>query len=108
MLRKAQVVEGVKSILDVGCGIGGILRHVHAQLTPGVRGLGIDLSSIAIDIAKKDPASGLEFKAIPLAEVEDRFDLIVLLHVLEHVSDWGKFLAEHVSNTSGFIYQCSA
>jgi len=104
VLRKAQVFEGVKSILDVGCGIGGILRHVHAQLMPGVRGLGIDLSSIAIDMAKKDPILGLEFKAIPLAEVEGCFDLIVLSHVLEHVPDWDKFLSEIVSKTGSFIY----
>jgi cyclopropane fatty-acyl-phospholipid synthase-like methyltransferase len=41
VLRKARVLEGVNSILDVGCCVGGILRRVHAQLTPGVRGLGI-------------------------------------------------------------------
>lgn len=104
VLRKAGVKDSVRTVLDVGCGIGGILRRVHAALPSGATALGIDLSSIAIGIANQEPAAGLEFRAEPLDQVHGRYDLVILSHVLEHVPAWDGFLEELAAKTGRYLY----
>jgi SAM-dependent methyltransferase len=46
----------VGPVLDVGCGPG---RHLHALATRGVFGLGVDLSSVAVDLARGRGANAI-------------------------------------------------
>lgn len=72
---------GLGFTLDVGCGIGRNLRHLDGY------GVGVDHNATSVRVAR---GSGLtaftpdEFRASPYA-VPDRFDAMLLAHVLEHL-----------------------
>lgn len=68
------------SVLDLGTGTGAILLSLLAD-RPGARGLGVDLSRAALDVARENAAAlgiAAEFRQSDwFAQVEGRFDLIV-------------------------------
>lgn len=72
------------SVLDIGCGNGDFLRWLNPK-----KGIGIDLSQRLIDIANHVPASNLRFEVKDVNEVNPNtnFDYIVLIDVIEHLSD---------------------
>jgi SAM-dependent methyltransferase len=82
------------SILDFGCGSG----YGPGFLTDkGARVLGIDISAAAIDYATKTfPRASFLVHDLTdsnlIAEVSERFDIIVSFDVIEHVEKWWAFL----------------
>jgi 2-polyprenyl-6-hydroxyphenyl methylase/3-demethylubiquinone-9 3-methyltransferase len=82
-------------ILDVGCG-GGILAEPLARLGAGV--VGIDPSDRNIEVARRHAAqSGLvvdyrNTSAEALAEAGEKFDVVLAMEVVEHVTDVGLFI----------------
>lgn len=74
------------SILDIGCGTGDILFYLKPR-----KGLGIDLSSQMIRIAKKKYRSirSLKFKVHDIEKnpVKGSFDFILFNDVIEHVKN---------------------
>lgn len=74
-------------VLDVGCG-GGIVCEPLARL--GVNVLGIDASDRAIAVAKEHAALlnlTIDYACIDIKDLQDTFDLITCLEVIEHVDD---------------------
>lgn len=89
-------------VLDIGCGAGGILLPFKIA---GADVLGIDLDDKYMD---KGRSHGLTLKRISVFEIpgNDKFDLIILKDVLEHLVDVErmiKFLKDHLSEF-GQIY----
>ncbi|MGF1611258.1 MAG: bifunctional 2-polyprenyl-6-hydroxyphenol methylase/3-demethylubiquinol 3-O-methyltransferase UbiG [Kiloniellales bacterium] len=89
------------SVLDIGCG-GGLLCEPLTRL--GARVTGIDAGADAVAAARRHAAeSGLtidyrqttveELAAEAMAERGERFDLVLAMEILEHVSDPDAFLA---------------
>jgi 2-polyprenyl-3-methyl-5-hydroxy-6-metoxy-1,4-benzoquinol methylase len=90
MLRKAlrpvwSRVQAARSILDYGCGAGEFLHflstHCDASLT------GFDLSRTQLEGARKFLSGRKIALYSGLSEIQDKFDLIFSLHVIEHVPD---------------------
>ncbi len=78
--------------LDVGCGSGVTLRAVH-RLLPRWKTTGTDISEDSREAIEAIP--GVEaFYAGSAIQARGPFDLISLVHVLEHVEDPVAFLAE--------------
>ena len=77
--------KGVKSILDFGCGTGEFLQYIQEK---GIRGVGIEPSQIAFKQAK---ANGIDVYKI-VDEVKEKFEVITLFHVLEHVENYNDIL----------------
>jgi 2-polyprenyl-6-hydroxyphenyl methylase/3-demethylubiquinone-9 3-methyltransferase len=83
------------SILDIGCG-GGLLAEPLARL--GADMTGIDAGDVSIRIARAHAReSGLEIdyrhaRAEDLAAAGERFDVVLAMEVVEHVTDLGAFL----------------
>lgn len=72
-----------ESILDVGCGEGNVL----ASLAGGTRRLlGIDTSEQAIQFARAFHPD-IEFRVGRLEGLEETFDLVLAIEVLEHIPD---------------------
>jgi SAM-dependent methyltransferase len=98
-LRAGGIYERVSSILDVGCGSGGVLasfRDLHKSQDTNSRDVrlhGIDISAHAIQTARKLHSVGgesdLNFEVHSIADMDssDKHTLVTLIHVLEHCPD---------------------
>jgi SAM-dependent methyltransferase len=78
--------------LDVGCSVGYV---VEAASRMGLRGHGIDIDPVAIDIARKNFGSAGEFETIAIEDLAargDKFDMVYASEVVEHVRDPESFI----------------
>ena len=87
--RAARPLAGLR-ILDIGCG-GGLLCEPMARL--GADAVGADASETNIEVAKLHAAESkveIDYRATTaeaLAEAGEKFDVILNMEVVEHVSD---------------------
>jgi SAM-dependent methyltransferase len=94
VLRAARSAPGARSILDVGCGQGELLRDLAARF-PGAEVAGADVSEQSLaDSRRRNPSFDLfqlDLEGPPLeARHPDRigrYDLVVCSEVLEHIAD---------------------
>jgi hypothetical protein len=76
-------------ICEVGCGAGEVLKQLQDQLDSSCRFVGYDISPDALELTRTRANDRLEFKlADILKEDSPRFDLLMLLDVIEHVEDY--------------------
>jgi len=77
------LIPSNSSVIEIGCGTGGTL----AALNPA-RGLGIDISSQMINVARKNfPHLQFEVGDMEALQIEEKFDYIVLAETIGHVDD---------------------
>ena len=76
-------------LLDVGCGIGWVVAEAEKR---GFEGTGIDSSKVFTDLGKKALRVKLFSKSLEKFQTKEKFDVIILNHVLEHIKDPVKFL----------------
>lgn len=114
MLYKKQRVSGNKiynivskfkrpnNILEIGCGAGGILE-IFRDAGSGV--LGLDFDDEFLDIARARKINVARGSTELLCE-NDKFDLIILSHVLEHIVEPAEFLKDLIIflNDGGLLY----
>ena len=95
-----------KTLLDVGCGSGSFLSEL-AQKQPHVQTLGIDLSSVMVEMTK---AKGLPAQCIDLCKLEGKFDVITAIFDMVNYLDkksLKRFLGcieEHLEEGGHFIF----
>jgi SAM-dependent methyltransferase len=79
-------------LLDIGCGNGGFLKS-FSSCVPRWKLTGSEFGDKNKELVEAIP--GVErFHVGPLAEIQEKFDLISLVHVLEHISDPGTLLRQ--------------
>jgi SAM-dependent methyltransferase len=78
-----------KSIVDIGCGTGGVLEAMAGNLN-GTRLVGYDLSSRAIKLVSR--SDQIDLRVGTPEDVHDHYDLLLSLDVFEHVEDYIGFL----------------
>jgi len=84
-----------KTVCDVGCGAGEVLRLVHEAMHGECRCWGYEISPQALELAHRRSSEGLQFRLADIRQDKDaHFDLILLMDVLEHVEDYFDFLRE--------------
>lgn len=94
-----------KSVLDIGCGAGYFLNLIR-QMSPNIRLVGVDLG---IETTYKNNITFIENDYINFFyETKDKYDVISLWGVLEHVKDPGLLLskAREALNPNGVLMVC--
>jgi SAM-dependent methyltransferase len=82
----ASMLDGLRpeTLCDVGCGAGRVLALLSARY--GADATGYDPSPDAINLARELARPGLRF-VVGQPEADCRFDVVLLLDVVEHVED---------------------
>jgi SAM-dependent methyltransferase len=84
------LIPANSSVIEIGCGTGELL----AALNPS-RGLGIDISSQMIEIARRNfPHLRFEVSDFEDLQVEEKFDYVVVVETIGHVEDIQKAFRE--------------
>jgi len=93
------------SIADVGCGAGQILFHL-SELHPAIKELkGFDISPQAIEMANKLQNDRLRFLVADFAnEFTGNFELILVIDVIEHLTEYKTFLEKILPKGKLFIF----
>ena len=86
-----------RSVLEIGCGTGGILRELQRREI-GTELFGVDYSESAISYARSE-SRGIEYFSgdvtdSGLALPREHFDVVVVSHVLEHLENPGELLSK--------------
>lgn len=93
-----------KSIVEVGCGAGGVLAALH-EAFPDIAYSGFDIAPDASKFWEKHAASGIHFHVDDFLEKQtDHFDVLLLLDVFEHVPDPFAFLAGLLGRADYYIF----
>lgn len=84
-----------KTICEVGCGAGEILKQLQARMTDDCMFWGYEISPQAFELAKTRVNERLHFHLADFRQEQDVFfDLILIIDVIEHVEDCFGFLRD--------------
>jgi 2-polyprenyl-3-methyl-5-hydroxy-6-metoxy-1,4-benzoquinol methylase len=83
-----------RSICEVGCGAGEILRQLHDRYDDGTRLVGYEISPQAFELARARSTDRLEFRMgdVLADERGGKYDVLMLIDVIEHVEDYFSLL----------------
>lgn len=86
-----QIVGGLgswrpRTVCEVGCGAGEVLVQLRQRIDAD-RLVGYDIAAAAIELARARATDGLEFRLEDAALSAERFDLMLLIDVIEHVEN---------------------
>ena len=83
-----------RTICEVGCGAGEVLKQLQEQMDERCQFWGYDISPQALKLAQGRANTQLQFKLADISEEKETFfDLIIVMDVLEHLPDYYRFLA---------------
>lgn len=92
------------SVAEVGCGYGEILNQLQLSMPNNVSFTGNDISSDAIKFAKQKAKGRIEFKLGGSFESNEKFDLLLMIDVFEHVDDYLGFLKLYKNKAKNTIF----
>lgn len=100
--------NGIKprTIAEVGCGFGQILLHLE-RMNGFLQTLhGFDISPQAIEFAKRRETDKIHFylSDFAAAPTPDKYDLILVIDVIEHLTDYMTFLSRIRDKADKFIF----
>jgi len=84
-----------KTICEIGCGCGEILRQLQLKLPPTTKLTGYEISPQAYELCKERSNDRLCFNLKNYCgETDSNYDLILLIDIIEHLEDYFRFLRE--------------
>ena len=81
-----------RTIGDIGCGAGEVLRRLQLQMEPSCRFFGYDIAPAAIELSRAHENERLKFYQADMTQEPLEFDLLLGLDVLEHQENYFSFL----------------
>jgi SAM-dependent methyltransferase len=81
-----------RSVCDVGCGAGELLRELQGRLGVDRELCGYELSPQAYELCRPKANEGLRFVLKDVREEDRRYDVMLVIDVVEHVEDCFAFL----------------
>jgi SAM-dependent methyltransferase len=107
---KAANVEGIltknnvafESAVEIGCGAGQVLAEL-AKRFPAANFVGCDISSEASEFWSTN-LSNVRYELGSLADSDQRFDLLLMMDVFEHIPDYMGFLERHRALAQTFVF----
>lgn len=92
-------------VLDIGCGNGALAKDVAAH-AKSVLGVEIDERSVA-KAKRKNPAPNLEYRVADATKdlTNEKFDVIIMSNVLEHIDDRVTFLKSIHNLADKFLFR---
>ena len=93
-----------RSIVEVGCGAGGVLASLHGVM-PDVEYVGFDIAPDAGKFWNGHAARKISFFVGDFLQTKTRhFDILLLLDVIEHVANPFEFLSELRGRADYYIF----
>ena len=95
-----------KSIVEIGCGAGEILKKMQEELPPETILEGYEVSPQAFEMSKSRSNEKLQFYLKSLTEIpgNSNHDLALMIDVFEHVDDYYGFLREAKDKAKQIIF----
>jgi SAM-dependent methyltransferase len=81
-----------RTVCEVGCGAGAVLRELHDRMDHQPSFVGYEISPQAFKLAVSRSSERLTFRLGDVLKDDDRFDLTLLIDVVEHVEDYFSLL----------------
>jgi Methyltransferase domain len=81
-----------KTVCEIGCGAGEILRSLAGELAPDTKFFGYEISPDAYQLCARKSGGNFAFKLGDLLEEPAHFDVVMAIDVFEHVEDYFSFL----------------
>lgn len=96
-LNTVRLPKNAKSLLDVGCAMGEALEEIHNRY-PHLQLYGCDISSLAIEKARKKYGGIATFKICSLENIKGYYDMIYCSNTLEHVKNYLEVASEFLNH----------
>ncbi len=89
-------------LLDVGCGLGWVVAEANKR---GFLAIGIDQARPFVETGKKRLKVDLQVSNFECFKTQEKFDVLIMKHVLEHIEKADKFLqkANRLLNKNGLL-----
>src|SRR5258705_619514 len=101
-VRALSLLEGLSSVLDVGCG-NGVMFEMIRERRLDLDYLGVDVTENLLQVARQlFPADAHRFRRMSLYDLKKlrrKFDAVVCRHVLEHLPDYAPAVQ--------YLYSCA-
>lgn len=81
-----------QTVGEVGCGAGEILRQLQQHMAPSCEFHGYEISPQAYRLCTQRANEKLHFRLTDFLQEDTRFDLLLLIDVIEHMEDYFTFL----------------
>ena len=95
-------LDGHEKILDIGCGYGGVC---HDLIKKGFHVSGVEINQEAIASLKKKNFNVIECDITKKLNIKEKFEVVLLLDILEHLFDPYLLLEESkkITSKNGYI-----
>ena len=97
-------IEEDSTVLDIGCGDGGVLLHMKLQKK--IELIGADISDVALDFLISKGIKTIHFDANDFGAIKNlpKVDYVLMLEILEHMQNPEKFLRSISEKASKGIF----
>jgi 2-polyprenyl-3-methyl-5-hydroxy-6-metoxy-1,4-benzoquinol methylase len=93
-----------QSFVEVGCGAGEILKQLYLHMPSNVSFTGYDISLDAVSLAKHRENDRLKFSHENLLDIDIKYDMLLMIDVLEHIDDYLGFLRMFKTKAKNSIF----